>query len=162
MVLWRGAKSAQIADVGLYRQPTIFPFIETKMVMEPENKSEENLENENPTVNTVDEQDVVSVEPGLNLVEEDEEENSPDSPSIDIVLEDPELVELRKENQELTSRLRAVSAAYKNQQDDIAATRKRLERQAVLKEEIRRGEVVSSLFEPLENLRRSKDSMEKS
>ena len=71
------------------------------------------------------------------------------------------LESIRTERDELTARLRSVSAAYKQQQDDVAATRKRLERLAAEKEEIRRGEVVSALFEPLENLRRSKEAMER-
>jgi molecular chaperone GrpE len=55
----------------------------------------------------------------------------------------------------LEARLRTVSAAYKEQQDELKATRERLERQAQAKEEMRRGEVVATLFEPFENLRRS-------
>jgi molecular chaperone GrpE (heat shock protein) len=55
-----------------------------------------------------------------------------------------------------------VSAAYRQQQDDVSATRARLERLAKEKEEIRRGEVVSALFDPLQNLRRAKDGMDKS
>lgn len=72
-----------------------------------------------------------------------------------------QVASLKKDNDELTSRLRTVSKAYKQQQDDVAATRKRLERQAGEREAIRRGEVVKELFEPLQNLRRSKESMEK-
>ncbi|MEL6347823.1 MAG: nucleotide exchange factor GrpE [Myxococcota bacterium] len=68
---------------------------------------------------------------------------------------------LKKDNEELTGRLRSVSKAYKQQQDDVAATRKRLERQANEREARRRGEVVKELFEPLQNLRRSKELMEK-
>ena len=55
----------------------------------------------------------------------------------------------------LEARLRTVSAAYKEQQDELRATRERIERQAQAKEELRRGEVVQALFEPFENLRRS-------
>ena len=55
----------------------------------------------------------------------------------------------------LEARLRTVSAAYKEQQDELKATRERIERQAQAKEELRRGEVVAALFEPFENLRRS-------
>ena len=66
---------------------------------------------------------------------------------------------LQAQLNELKERLRAVSQAYQKQQDEVSATRERLERQAVVKEELRRGEVVSSLFEPVENLRRSLDSL---
>ncbi|MFT4976229.1 MAG: molecular chaperone GrpE [Myxococcota bacterium] len=69
--------------------------------------------------------------------------------------------QISQEKQELVARLRTVSAAYKQQQEDVSATRARLERIAKEKEEIRRGEVVSSLFEPLQNLLRAKDGMEK-
>jgi molecular chaperone GrpE len=55
----------------------------------------------------------------------------------------------------LEARLRTVSAAYKEQQDELRATRERLERQAQSREELRRGEVVAALFEPFQNLRRS-------
>ena len=71
------------------------------------------------------------------------------------------LAQAESDKNELVARLRTVSAAYKKQQDDVSATRSRLERLAKEKEEIRRGEVVSSLFEPLQNLRRAKDGMEK-
>lgn len=66
---------------------------------------------------------------------------------------------LQAQLNELKERLRAVSQAYQKQQDEVSATRERLERQAVVKEELRRGEVVSSLFEPVENLRRSLDAV---
>jgi molecular chaperone GrpE len=69
--------------------------------------------------------------------------------------------ELEKELSELQARLRAVSTAYRKQQDDVAAARVRLEHQAAIKEEIRRGEVVSSLFEPVQNLKRSVDAARK-
>lgn len=56
---------------------------------------------------------------------------------------------------ELEGRLRTVSAAYKQKSDEIEATKTRLERNSALREEIRRGEVVAALFEPVENLHRS-------
>lgn len=59
---------------------------------------------------------------------------------------------------ELEARLRTVSAAYQQKVDEIALVRDRLERQARLTEEIRRGEVVQSFFEPVENLQRSIDA----
>ena len=73
------------------------------------------------------------------------------------IVETPEgLVDrLAAQIQALEARLRTVSAAYKEQQDELRATRERLERQAQAKEELRRGEVVATLFEPFENLRRS-------
>src|SRR6185436_4988918 len=62
---------------------------------------------------------------------------------------------LASQVQALEARLRTVSAAYKEQQDELKATRERIERQAQAKEELRRGEVVAALFEPFENVRRS-------
>lgn len=63
--------------------------------------------------------------------------------------------ELEARVHELEARLRTVSAAYCQKQDEIEATKRRLEERAALNEEIRRGEVVASLFEPVENLHRS-------
>lgn len=57
--------------------------------------------------------------------------------------------------QELEARLRTVSAAYKEKVDEIDRVKERLARQAQVQEEIRRGEVVGALFEPVENLARS-------
>ena len=76
-------------------------------------------------------------------------------------LPDPRVAELEASVEELRGRLRAVSAAFQKQQDDISATRQRLERQAALKEELRRGEVVTSLFDPVQNLRRSVEAARK-
>jgi molecular chaperone GrpE len=75
--------------------------------------------------------------------------------------EDPRIAELEKSLSELQARLRAVSAAYKQQQEDMAAARERLKRQAALKEEVRRGEVVATLFDPVQNLQRSVDAAKK-
>ncbi len=56
---------------------------------------------------------------------------------------------------DLEARLRTVSAAYKAKSDEIEATKARLERGASLREELRRGEIVAALFEPVENLLRA-------
>lgn len=69
--------------------------------------------------------------------------------------ESDELVTLRAQVSALEGRLRTVSAAYRQQTDEIAAIRARLERQAAVEGERRRGEVVAALFEPTQNLRRS-------
>lgn len=71
------------------------------------------------------------------------------------------VVELRAQVEHLQARLRTVSAAYKDKQDEIAAVRARLERQAAVDGERRRGEVVATLFEPSQNLRRSLDAMKR-
>lgn len=68
---------------------------------------------------------------------------------------DPVVVGLRDQVAALEARLRTVSAAYRNQQDEIKNIRDRLERQAIVDGERRRGEVVATLFEPSQNLRRA-------
>jgi len=104
--------------------------------------------------------------------EEQAEDAAHDAPVIELVseedielVEDPPQVsreeELQKELEELQARLRAVSAAYREQQDEIAQTKARLERQSALKEEMRRGEVLAALFDPVENLKRSLDAARK-
>jgi molecular chaperone GrpE len=92
------------------------------------------------------------------------EDAEQDVPVIEIIEDDPAQVEIdRLEGtvDELQGRLRAVSAAYQKQQSEVAATRDRLKRQAAVQEELRRGEVVSGLFEPVENLRRSLEAAKK-
>ncbi|HCH66008.1 MAG TPA: nucleotide exchange factor GrpE, partial [Deltaproteobacteria bacterium] len=97
-------------------------------------------------------------------VEASPEEDDSEGPRIEIIEEDPaqqEIDRLEGVVAELQGRLRAVSAAYQKQQSEVAATRDRLKRQAAVQEELRRGEVVSGLFEPVENLRRSLDAAKK-
>ncbi len=91
--------------------------------------------------------------------------DGPEDDPVVVQFETPEVRVLREEVEslngmiaELQGRLRAVSAAYRQQQDDMTAVRARLERQAAVKEELRRGEVVASLFEPVQNLRRSQEA----
>ena len=93
--------------------------------------------------------------------------STPDGGSDEPAVEEPEVIEfvqptreeeLEQQLSELQARLRAVSAAYQKQQEEVVEVRKRLERQAALKEEMRRGEVVAGLFEPVENLKRSIDA----
>ena len=65
-----------------------------------------------------------------------------DADDVEVVTVDPAAAreaELQKQLDELQARLRAVSSAYREQQDEIAETKARLERQAALKEEMRRG-----------------------
>jgi molecular chaperone GrpE len=93
--------------------------------------------------------------PELHVVSEDD---------VEVVQGDPAATreaELQQQLDELQARLRAVSAAYREQQDEIAQTKARLERQSALKEEMRRGEVLAALFDPVENLKRSLDATRK-
>lgn len=85
-----------------------------------------------------------------------------DGEGVSLVDEEPSAVtSLRDTVAELQARLRTVSAAYQRQSEEVQATRSRLERQAALDQERRRGEVVAELFEPLQNLRRSVEAMRK-
>jgi molecular chaperone GrpE len=59
------------------------------------------------------------------------------------------------EVRELQARLRAVSAAYRQLQDEVEETKERLNRQAQFQREIQRGEILAKMFEPLNNLQRS-------
>ncbi len=63
--------------------------------------------------------------------------------------------ELRAQLADMEARLRQVSSAYKQAKDEIESTKQRLERNAAVREEIRRAEVVAAVFEPVENLQRS-------
>jgi molecular chaperone GrpE len=93
----------------------------------------------------------------------DEEDSDANDTVVDFI-EDPSQAEISRLEgviEELQGRLRAVSAAYQKQQGEISATRDRLKRQAAVQEELRRGEVVAGLFEPVENLRRSLEAVKK-
>lgn len=68
---------------------------------------------------------------------------------------DPELTEAYAHAKEVEARLRAVSSAYKQLQEEMENARERMKRQAALQREVQRGELVAGLFEPLENLHRS-------
>lgn len=85
---------------------------------------------------------------------------------VQLIEDDIRVAELTEQVNELEARLRRVSSAYKQLQDEmeqeVSATRERLERRAASEEARRRGEVVSILFEPVQNLRRSVEAMLKS
>lgn len=61
--------------------------------------------------------------------------------------------------QEAEARLRKVSAAYKQKEEEIGQVKDRLQRHYATMEEIRRGEVVQTLFEPVENLHRAMEAV---
>ena len=79
---------------------------------------------------------------------------------IHLVDPNPELSEAKAQVSELQARLRAVSAAYKQLQEDVEATKVRLERQAEFQRTMQRGESVAKMFDPLDNLKRSMDAIE--
>lgn len=92
-----------------------------------------------------------------------EETGEPKAPEAEeltgpALVEDP-TAELHTKILDLEGRLRQVSAAYRQKQEEIESTKERLQRHAAVQEEIRRGEVVASLFEPVENLHRSIDTV---
>ncbi|MBM4391567.1 MAG: nucleotide exchange factor GrpE [Deltaproteobacteria bacterium] len=79
-----------------------------------------------------------------------------DEATGDVALCEPIAQEdLRGQLADMEARLRQVSSAYKQAKDEIESTKQRLERNAALREEIRRAEVVAAVFEPVENLQRS-------
>ena len=81
-------------------------------------------------------------------------------PELELVEPDP-AQELRDELEATTARLKAVSAAYQKLQGEFNHFKGRTERQMELKQEILKGDVVSRLFEPVSNLKRSIEAMER-
>ena len=82
------------------------------------------------------------------------------------LLTDPRIVQLEAQRAEVSARandtearLRQVSSAYRQKVEEIDSIKDRLSRQAAVQEEIRRGEVVESLFEPVENLHRALETV---
>ncbi len=67
---------------------------------------------------------------------------------------------LQADLEDTRARLKAVSAAYVRQQEEMAAFRERLERQAEERQEALRGDAVAALLEPLEQLRRCIEAVE--
>jgi molecular chaperone GrpE len=70
-----------------------------------------------------------------------------------------QLAEANARAAETEARLRQVSSGYRQKVEEIDSIKDRLSRQAAVQEEIRRGEVVESLFEPVENLNRSLEAV---
>ncbi len=70
-----------------------------------------------------------------------------------------QLAEANARAAETEARLRQVSSAYRQKVEEIDSIKDRLSRQAAVQEEIRRGEVVESLFEPVEYLHRSLEAV---
>ena len=83
------------------------------------------------------------------------EESAPPAP------EPTPMEKIQAELDATTARLKTVSAGYLKVQEEMTAFKARLERQASLREQILKGDVVSKLFEPLENLRLSIDALDR-
>ena len=88
-----------------------------------------------------------------------DETNKTEDQGVTLVDPNPDLTAARGEVRELQARLRAVSAAYKQLQEDVEATKERLSRAAEFQKELQRGETVAKMFDPLDNLKRSIDSV---
>ena len=123
--------------------------------------TEKNDKSNEETVSNIDS------EPSEDLDSVESEQD--DENLVDLIEEDSTVSDLQNQltsaNQqvaELTARLRTLSAAYQRQTEEIPAMKERIERQMSYRESKRRGEVVSLLFEPVENLRRSLDLLKKS
>lgn len=86
-------------------------------------------------------------------------ETAPEVEGVTLIDPNPELTDAKAQIGELQARLRAVSAAYKQLQDEVEATKERLNRQAQFQRELQRGETVAKMFDPLDNLNRSIDTV---
>ncbi len=91
---------------------------------------------------------------------------APEGEEPTVLLVDPRVEQLQAQLADLTARfsenearLRQVSSAYRQKVEEIDSIKDRLSRQAAVQEEVRRGEVVESLFDPVENLHRSLESV---
>ncbi|MEC7240066.1 MAG: nucleotide exchange factor GrpE [Myxococcota bacterium] len=92
--------------------------------------------------------------------------NPEEQPPISVVPDEagaadmgPDAVAIAKETE---GRLRKVSSAYKQLQGEMQAMRERHLRTRDQDQRLMKAQVVKSLFEPLQNLRRSVEAMEKS
>ena len=110
-----------------------------------ENEEEENEEEENEEEENIEENE----EPYTPLSEEEHGHLL------------TKLQGFESEIQSLTVRLRSLSNAYHNKEQEVDAAKARIQRNAERQEAMLRGNVVKVLFEPLENLNRSIDMLEK-
>ena len=107
-----------------------------------------------------DESEVKEGDEVVEVLTEAEAADVVDAESDDVVLLDPnpELTAAKAEVSELQARLRAVSAAYRQLQEDVEATKERLNRAAEFQRSLQRGETVAKMFDPLDSLKRSIDA----
>ncbi len=78
-------------------------------------------------------------------------------PAVDpvVVALEARVAELEAEVVKARAETHAIKVAFHQKTEEMASARERMERQAKLQEELRRGEVVTTFFEPVENLHRS-------
>jgi molecular chaperone GrpE len=100
--------------------------------------------------------EATSTSPSSETDEGAEHEND----GVTLIDPNPELTEAKAEVSELQARLRAVSAAYRQLQEDVEATKERLSRAAEFQRALQRGETVAKMFDPMDSLKRSIDSAE--
>lgn len=91
--------------------------------------------------------------------------DEPDQGEPEVVIPPPaqdiEKASLRKQVEENEIRLRAISNGYRTLQAEFAAFRERTERLQDERDRLRRGETVTVIFEPVQNLRRSLQALER-
>lgn len=97
-----------------------------------------------------------------DLVSEQEEESSESEEEVDVDALIKERDELNLQVEALTGRLRTVSAAFQEKTKEVDETKKRLEKNNELTKSRLRGDVVSNIFTPYENLKRSLEAGRKS
>jgi len=128
-----------------------------KIIPQENIENDQSIEHEENTDEENESEETDSVEENESEETDSVEEVTPDETQIRIETLEKQLKEKSKETEELTARLRSVSAAYTRQGDEIKATKLRLERQMQYTESKNRGEVVSKLFEPFDNFKRCLD-----
>ena len=149
-------------------------ILEEEEVISESSDETETKENEfeDDTLETERNNDIIDIADDENIIDIADDENiidiTADEVIIEVIGEEAEVIDISpvlevqkkldealKTNEELTTRLRSISEAFRKKSDEVNATRKRLERQGEYKEAKTRGDVVSSIFEPFENLKRS-------
>ena len=108
---------------------------------------------------TNDEMNETSVESEEDSEAESAESESEELPDLEDVIK--ERNQLRTQIEELQGRLYTISDAYQKKTTEVENTRKRLERMNEINQAQLRGKVVSSMFTPFENLKRSIDACAK-
>lgn len=135
-----------------------------------DNQTEQNTEENTTQQSVVDESvnestghdDTLEEAPAENVeeVEDDSEDSSEEVvevlPSLEDVIKERD--QLKTQLEELQGRLYKMSDAYQKKSTEVAETRKRLERTNEINQAKLRGNVVSGIFTPFENLKRSIDS----
>jgi len=97
------------------------------------------------------EQTLVEAEPSANSVESDEDREEPVEDNV--VQLDPAAA-MKSQVNDLAAKLRTVSKAYTDLQDEMDSFRQRQMQLADVKAQKRAGEVVVAFFEPVQNLKR--------